>query len=412
MKKIAQIRFYLLLLSDLFGQTNIVAEKESLGIIYIGERPAEIQYAMDEEGFFSPGGIFVDSEGGLFFIQNFRSKPILRFFKGKFEIIPLPKNIPSTWFGPASYGISQYGICGEGSFFFTLKNGNYQQTDFYDKAYMKPARAYSYPTPWGAIWESVDHKQLVSAEFKVGENAKIRDLAETRSWLLTQPGGFSIGEDGLLYRNGVLWSAILPKGYDGARYLGKLASGHNIWASGIYYGMESWFSISNAEGQVELTFYVPWKYDNGKETITHFNYGVGPWGELYCLIAPPLIPSGKKIHGGDGYIDEYIFDSSVPAELVVVRNHLRYFGRLNDGGVRLRKEPTTASEILGTYPVKTGFRILEKGEREETIGGQRSVWYKVRLLDGTEGWFFGAYVQNLYDGPNGKAPPWPNVPDW
>jgi uncharacterized protein YgiM (DUF1202 family) len=80
--------------------------------------------------------------------------------------------------------------------------------------------------------------------------------------------------------------------------------------------------------------------------------------------------------------------------------------------VRLRKEPTTTGEIIGTYPNKTGFRILETGTKSEAIGGQKNVWYKVRLLDGTEGWFFGAFVHNLYDGPNGNPPPWPNVPDW
>jgi len=100
------------------------------------------------------------------------------------------------------------------------------------------------------------------------------------------------------------------------------------------------------------------------------------------------------------------------AELVVVRNYLKYFGRLNDGGVRLRQDPSTTGEILGTYPAKTGFRILETGTTQETIGGLNNVWYKVRVLDGKEGWFFGSFVQNLYDGPNGKAPPWPNVPDW
>ena len=108
----------------------------------------------------------------------------------------------------------------------------------------------------------------------------------------------------------------------------------------------------------------------------------------------------------------YAPPASGQAELVVVRNYLKYFGRLNDSNVRLRKGPTTSSEILGTYPAKTGFRILEKGTKEETIGGQKNVWYKVRLLDGKEGWLFGAFVQNLYDGPNGKPPPWPNVPDW
>jgi hypothetical protein len=80
--------------------------------------------------------------------------------------------------------------------------------------------------------------------------------------------------------------------------------------------------------------------------------------------------------------------------------------------VRLRKGPSTSTESLGTYSVKTGFRILEKGTTEETIGGRKNVWYKVRLLDGAEGWFFGAFVHNLYDGPDGNLPPWPNVADW
>ncbi len=97
---------------------------------------------------------------------------------------------------------------------------------------------------------------------------------------------------------------------------------------------------------------------------------------------------------------------------MVVRNYLKYFGRLNDNNVRLRKGPSSFSESLGTYPNKTGFRILEKGTAEETIGGRKNVWYKVRLLDGTEGWFFGTFVHNLYDGPNGDPPPWPNVADW
>jgi len=108
----------------------------------------------------------------------------------------------------------------------------------------------------------------------------------------------------------------------------------------------------------------------------------------------------------------YSPEPGVPADLVVYRNHLKLFGRLNADRVRLRKEPNTTSAIVGTYPVKTGFRILETGTTQETIGGKTAPWIKVRLLDGKEGWFFGAFVANLYDGPDGSPPPWPNVPDW
>ncbi|ULQ61177.1 SH3 domain-containing protein [Brucepastera parasyntrophica] len=122
--------------------------------------------------------------------------------------------------------------------------------------------------------------------------------------------------------------------------------------------------------------------------------------------------SSEGRYGGKYYDVPHPFITDKPAELVVVRNYLKYFGRLNDDRVRLRAEPSTNAAVVGTYPVKTGFRILEKGTREETIAGDTDVWYKVRLLDGTEGWFFGAFVHNLYDGPDGSPPPWPNVPDW
>ena len=133
---------------------------------------------------------------------------------------------------------------------------------------------------------------------------------------------------------------------------------------------------------------------------------------MYCLIPPDdlfVLEQGKY---GGVYTIPSPPKTTKPAELVVVRNYLKYFGRLNDSNVRLRKEPSTSADILGTYPAKTGFRILETGTKQETIGGQKNVWCKVRLLDGKEGWFFGFFVQNLYDGPNGKPPPWPNVPDW
>ena len=99
------------------------------------------------------------------------------------------------------------------------------------------------------------------------------------------------------------------------------------------------------------------------------------------------------------------------AELIAVRNYLKYFGILNDDRIRLRKGPGTNTESLGTYPIKTGFRILEKSGVKQTIGGITDEWIKVRLLDGTEGYFFGPYIQNLYDGP-GTPLPWPNVADW
>ncbi len=176
-------------------------------------------------------------------------------------------------------------------------------------------------------------------------------------------------------------------------------SGHALWAAG-FRGMETEFIIVNSAGNIELKFQFPWGSVSDTDNYYFFNYGLGPWGEFYCLLPPPH-QEGKK----------YFTPQPGNAELVVVRNHLKYFGRTNDSGVRLRKGPTTKDEVIDTLPVKTGFRILERNGKQETINGKTSDWVKVRLLDGREGWMFGAFVANLYDGP-GTPPPWPNVPDW
>jgi hypothetical protein len=406
MKKSIVFALLCILTGGLFAQQLTLAQKEKLSDIPVGEGTGRVRFIISEEGFYSPGGVFVDQRGGLFFIQNSRVEPIIRYQNGRFLEIPIPPNIPDSWFGPSSFGISQNGLSGSGSFFFMLDDDStYKQTNIYNKHYMKPVLASSYLTPWGSIWESIDQKMLVSAEFGLGGSVILRNLEETKKWLLTQPGGFSIGIDGHLYRNGILWSAIKPSGIAGL-FVGRLASGHTIWDAGdtLY--------IVNSRQKIEAKIDIPWAHSDSPNG-GYVDHGVGPWGELYYLIPPPYIPTGEKRsdHGG-GFNDVYKFDETKPAELVVVRNHLKYFGRLNDSNVRLRKDPSTSADILGTYPAKTGFCILETGTKKETIGGQKNVWYKVRLLDGNEGWFFGSFVQNLYDGPNGTPPPWPNVADW
>lgn len=202
----------------------------------------------------------------------------------------------------------------------------------------------------------------------------------------------------------MLWSAKLPSGGRYAeKYLGRLMSGHQVWVGGGIADFIRYLTISNSKGQIELLVEIPWgpKLEPRQYGFNPFNYGLGPWGEIYALIAP--------------YSDEKSVwppKDGGTSELVVVRNYMKYFGRLNADRVRLRKESNTTSDVIGTYPIKTGFRILETGTTKETIAGQTNVWYKVRLLDGKEGWFFGAFVANLYDGPDGSPPPWPNVADW
>jgi len=406
-KRIKTVLVTLLALTSytLLAQEMITAQREILNNkIQIGKESDEIQYMSDEENFYTPGSPFIDKEGKIYVYKTLGGKSVLEISKDRV----VAKEYKGNLIGYRELGnrnfTSQQGMILDYDALTYVDNYFFDYSIAKKNKYLEGTGYKAYPMPFGALLYSETSKAGIAVVFDVKNptgNFAVINEENLKTWLQTQPGGFSIGEDGLLYRNGVLWSAVKPeelKPFD-YRYLGRLASGHVIWAGGRG-AMESEFYIATPGGNIECHLTFPWAPVYGKTEYNPFNYGLGPWGEFYCLIAP-LSVKGK---------DWPPKDSS--SELVVVRNHLKYFGRLNDDKVRLRKGPSTSTESLGTYPVKTGFRILEKGTEEETIGGQKSVWYKVRLLDGTEGWFFGAFVHNLYDGPDGNPPPWPNVADW
>lgn len=388
-----------------FAQQVIPAEREKLGAIQIGGEGTNVSYSSSEEGFLAPEGPFVDSDGALIFYPS-TTRDRMIVFHGKWNVYPL-YNYFKGCTGNSIFFSSQQGYVAVGNEqFVPLKNGK-DYSLYPDKEMKLPVtyQYFNYVMPFGSIMESIRPSFLYSTENIGNVSQVVRNLEETRNWLPSQPGGFSIGDDGLLYRNGMLWSAQIPKGGSYAyEYIGRLMSGHQVWVGGGVGSYIRYVTISNSARQIELILDIPWAPDPADDSrgFNPYNYGLGPWGELYCLIPPPPVDVTTY----------YTPQPGLPAELVVVRNHLKYFGRLNDGGVRLRKEPNTTSDIVGTYQNKTGFRIIEKGTKEETIGGQKNVWYKVRLLDGTEGWFFGSFVHNLYDGPSSNPPPWPNVPDW
>jgi hypothetical protein len=402
----------------LFAQETITAQREILNNkIRIGKESNEIQYLSNEEDFYTPGSPFIDKEGKIYLYKTLGGKSVLEISKDSV----VAKEYKGNLIGYRELGnrnfTSQQGMILDYDALIYVDNNFFDYSIEKRNKYLEGTGYKTYPAPFGALLYSETSKAGIAVAFDVknptGDFAVI-DEVNLKTWLPTQPGGFSIGEDGLLYRNGMVWSAVKPKGaWTSSDYIGKLASGHNIFAKG-WHGQEEELAIADGRGEIELIIKIPWAADNNPaDKFNMFNYGVGPWGEIYYLIPPESMwKSYIDEYGGHVYSIKPYDKITEPAELVVVRNHLKYFGRLNDDKVRLRKGPSTSTESLGTYPVKTGFRILEKGTAEETIGGQKNVWYKVRLLDGTEGWFFGAFVHNLYDGPNGNPPPWPNVADW
>jgi hypothetical protein len=398
----------------LFSQESITAVKEIIDSVRVGQNANEIKYDLNEEGFYSPKGPIVDQKGRLIFLPNTTADKIQVYADGQYQDEQVPSAFPLYTMLNRNFK-SQYGFSSNPSGYqllcdgvkyyyynYYLKTGEYID---YDEDYIMLFGTLLYSEKSGTGMAIVFDVKHPSEDFTIVREDKLK------SWLPTQPGGFSIGDDGLLYRNGMVWSAVRPTdSTEGENYIGRLMSGHTVWM-GPRESEYRYIVIANTKGKTELKVEIPWgEADN--RPLYMYDSSLGPWGELYCLLPPAFVVTGQRIDDTGEKRLIYGPPSAGTAELVVVRNYLKYFGRLNDDKVRLRKGPSTTTESLGTYPVKTGFRILEKGTAEETIGGQKNVWYKVRLLDGTEGWFFGAFVHNLYDGPNGNPPPWPNVADW
>lgn len=67
-------------------------------------------------------------------------------------------------------------------------------------------------------------------------------------------------------------------------------------------------------------------------------------------------------------------------------------GTINDDSVNLREESNTKAAVVTKLNKGTPVRIIGQTDKPETIGGQKGVWYQVRLWDRTEGWVFGAFL--------------------
>ena len=72
--------------------------------------------------------------------------------------------------------------------------------------------------------------------------------------------------------------------------------------------------------------------------------------------------------------------------------------KLNDNAIRLRKTASTSAAVLGKYDKGTPFLVLETGKKKETIESRTGYWLRGRLADGSEGWFFGPYLDQPKSG--------------
>lgn len=74
----------------------------------------------------------------------------------------------------------------------------------------------------------------------------------------------------------------------------------------------------------------------------------------------------------------------------------RVSGTTNDGGLRVRSEPTLEGEMVASLPNNADLEILDLTSDTMSIGDMKARWYKVRTLSESmevEGWAYGYFIE-------------------
>ncbi len=402
-------------LKNIFAQT-INAEKEVLYKIPLGTDDGQMYYYCGPEGDYTeiPGGIHITNEGEIvcYYYSIYKNENEDRYRKSRSRSISYKNGSFSISNENRFYNVGSAEGQSFNGFYIDYgrgiskiyKNNNFYRMELsYEELIPKSTVVYEFiPVEKGLIvdraYSSIE-PTIVGVEVREGKQTRIIPFEKLNEWLKTQKGNYEVRENGYLYKRGILYSSDVRR----HKCIARLRSGHCVdtWDN-PGNNNQSKFLITRPTGEIEFEIEIPWAFDRNEQKGCFYDWSFGNYGEMYALCAP-LAQSLDQPYNGNF--------TKGNAELIVVRNYLKYFGILNDDRIRLRKGPGTDSESLGTYPVKTGFRILEDSGVKQTIDGKTYTWIKVRLLDGTEGYFYGQYVQNLYEGP-GLPLPWSNIPDW
>ncbi|SEQ89679.1 SH3 domain-containing protein [Treponema bryantii] len=386
-KKTLLVFINVFILSNLFSQNVLKAEFELLAEYKDENKKLLNFYANDYESY-SPLGPIIDSNGKLIFFNSLNNKFVFdrnSFFEDKTK---------NTYIDGIAYlnAVSSNGISvNQSKQIYTYKNADCQLNIFpEDKEY--PRNYILFNNSILFIEDKMEDSFMLSFE---GNGIKEIPYKDLQNWL--NNNNFELG-DGIITYNNQLYGSFYENWFEDSSLYGRLRNNYIIIPDDNSNCPRN-FTIQTFDGKDKLTLEMNYSLAKNCENFV-VSWGIGNYGEIYVLQGEDLNTPSRKYSSKNG-----------TAKLYVIRNHLKNYGILNDDKIRLRKGPGTNTESLGTYPIKTGFRILEKSGVKQTIGGVTDEWIKVRLLDGTEGYFFGQYVQNLYDGP-GTPLPWPNVPDW
>ncbi|XDD46091.1 SH3 domain-containing protein [Leptospira sp. WS39.C2] len=125
-----------------------------------------------------------------------------------------------------------------------------------------------------------------------------------------------------------------------------------------------------------------------------FNFKEGKLETLGCYFQQD--PCGEAIHlNPQGEVTKVTREKTQCKKgcghLVIYRIPGSYF--IADNKVRVRKEPSTKSEIITELNKDTPIEVIADAEVYEEVFPHYGTWGKVKLDDGTEGYVYGAFLR-------------------
>lgn len=365
------------------GYDSLYAKPEILTTVPCGPGDKELSYGdYKNEGPNIPKGPAVTKTGKLVFYYSLHSPYIYNFENNKWTV----EKIKNEYL----YTKEKYYIVSNQNGFKNSADRHYfnlMKIDFEALGQTVEKSDHVYDVPYGIYVERYENnlfKKAFGYDFTDIQNVQLIEQDNLNEWLKTQDDDFSF-KNNRLYKGETAWSSD----YKG-QLIGKLKSGHNI------YSENNKLYFVNSLNQLEKTLVFNWeKEDENINSACCFDtWSLGSWGEIYCLIGPEQNTTKSPD-----------YNENLKSELTVIRNHMKYFGLTLINNSILYSKADVASKVVKSCNKNTGFAILGY---EETFD---KLFVKVRLLDGTTGYFDSEEIRDLYEGPLTPLP-WPNKSEW
>ncbi|MCQ2582449.1 MAG: hypothetical protein MJ160_00950 [Treponema sp.] len=368
---------------------------ETLCVPEIIAKPFICDTASAFEGakFYMPYGPCINEDGELSFYYKENTPEIEYIYKNRKWSID-EKTDSNINLGKIIY--NQNGRSLDSNFNYRYKGHWYDLKEFLPDHY-DSSLIYVYDVNDGAIIQNSVTMELIGVNFANKTVSNPIPADELNNWLEYQEGKFTVeykNEGWILYKDEIQYSLgysyinVLAE-YPEASYYGKLKTGHNI------FFCKNKILISDNTGEILEEIIIPWHfYSKNSSKSLKFNldsFSFGNYGEMYCLIGPASNNLNKN---------EYDYYDS---ELVVIKNYFEKFGLTDALSLPLFNEAMDDAKVNCFITEPTGFYFLDDVVNEENPIDPKK-WYRVRLIDGTEGYFFGDSIKSLSTSYKSKYP--------